>query len=116
VDGEGHIIASTGNPNPRGGERATVYDYSDSLVQLDPALSLIGYFKPPSWEADSNSDTDLGSAGPELLGGGVVFQAGKNGTGYLVSEAGMGAGAEALYNHRCAAVRVASAATPTPRE
>jgi outer membrane protein assembly factor BamB len=99
VDGEGHIIASTGNPNPRG-ERATVYDYSDSLVELDPALNLIGHFKPPSWEADSNTDTDLGSAGPELLPGGVLFQAGKNGTGYLISEAGMGGGAEALYSHQ----------------
>jgi outer membrane protein assembly factor BamB len=100
VDGEGRIIASTGNPNPRGGERATVYDYSDSLVELDPALNLLGYFKPPSWEADSNSDADLGSAGPELLPGGVLFQAGKNGTGYLVAEPGMGAGAEALYGHQ----------------
>src|SRR5262249_35828540 len=27
-----------------------------------------------------------------------LFQAGKNGTGYLISEAGMGAGAEALYS------------------
>jgi outer membrane protein assembly factor BamB len=100
VDGEGHIIASTGNPNPLGGERATAYDYSDSLVELDPALNLLGHFKPPSWEADSNSDADLGSAGPELLPGGVLFQAGKNGTGYLVAEAGMGAGAEALYSHQ----------------
>jgi outer membrane protein assembly factor BamB len=100
VDGEGRIVASTGNPNPPGGERATVYDYSDSLVELDPALNRIGFFKPPSWEADSNNDTDLGSAGPELLPGGVLFQAGKNGTGYLISEAGMGAGAEALFSHQ----------------
>jgi outer membrane protein assembly factor BamB len=100
VDGEGHIFASTGNPNPRGGERATVYDYSDSMVELDTALNLLGHFKPPSWEADSNSDTDLGSAGPELLPGGVLFQAGKNGTGYLIAEAGMGSGAEALYSRQ----------------
>jgi outer membrane protein assembly factor BamB len=100
VDAEGQIIASTGNPNPRGGERATEYDYSDSLVELGPGLNLLGHFEPPSWEADSNSDTDLGSSGPELLPGGVVFQAGKNGTGYLVAEADMGAGAEALYSHQ----------------
>jgi hypothetical protein len=30
----------------------------------------------------------------------VLFQAGKNGTGYLVAEAGMGGGAEALYSHQ----------------
>ena len=99
VDGEGHIVTSTGNPNP-GGERATVYDYSDSLVELTPSLGLIGWFEPPSWEQDSNSDTDLGSAGPELLPGGLVFQAGKNGTGYLVDEATMGAGAEAVFSRQ----------------
>jgi outer membrane protein assembly factor BamB len=97
VDGEGRIITSTGNPNP-GGEKASVYDYSDSLVELSPALSLIGWFEPPSWEQDSNSDTDLGSAGPELLPGGLVFQAGKNGTGYLVDQATMGGGAEAVFS------------------
>jgi len=97
VDGEGHIVTSTGNPNP-GGEKATVYDYSDSLVELSPAPSLIGWFEPPSWEQDSNSDADLGSAGPELLPGRLVFQAGKNGTGYLVDEAGMAGGAEAVFS------------------
>jgi outer membrane protein assembly factor BamB len=97
VDGEGHIIASTGNPNPSG-EKATVYDYSDSLIELSPALSLLGWFKPPSWEQDSNTDTDLGSAGPQLLPGALAFQAGKNGTGYLVSETTMGTGAGAVFS------------------
>ncbi len=103
INGEGDIFASTGNPNPGGGEHATVYDYSDSLVELSPELSLSGHFKPPSWEADSNSDQDLGSAGPELLPGGVIFQAGKNGTGYLIGQSGMGSGAEALYSHQVCA-------------
>jgi outer membrane protein assembly factor BamB len=99
VDGEGRILASTGNPNT-GGEKATVYDYSDSVVALDPALNLIGYFKPPSWQEDSNNDTDLGSAGGELLPGGLLFQAGKNGTGYLIDEATMGAGAAAVFSQQ----------------
>jgi outer membrane protein assembly factor BamB len=99
VDGEGHIVASTGNPNPAG-ERATVYDYSDSVVELDPNLNLLGSFEPPSWEQDSNNDTDLGSAGPELLPGGLVFQAGKNGTGYLIAESSMPAHAAAVYSHQ----------------
>jgi outer membrane protein assembly factor BamB len=97
VDGEGRIYATTGNPNPQG-ESATVYDYSDSVVALDPNLNLIGNFEPPSWKEDSNSDTDLGSAGAELLPGGLLFQAGKNGTGYLIDTATMGAGAAAVYS------------------
>jgi hypothetical protein len=98
IDGEGHIYAATGNPNPQNGEKAETYDYSDSVIELDPSLNLIGSFKPPSWLSDSNNDADLGSAGPEPLPGGLLFQAGKNGTGYLVSEATMGSAAKAVYS------------------
>jgi outer membrane protein assembly factor BamB len=97
VDGVGRIYASTGNPNP-GGEVASLYDYSDSVVALDSSLNLVGNFEPPSWKEDSNNDTDLGSAGPELLPGGLLFQAGKNGIGYLIDTATMGAGAAAVYS------------------
>lgn len=99
VDGEGHIFAATGNPNPPSGQTASTYDYSDSVVELSPSLALQGAFAPPNWEAESNSDLDLASAGPELLPGGVLFQAGKDGVGHLISEAGMGAQAPALYSH-----------------
>lgn len=95
VDSEGHVYASNGNP--RGG--AETYDYSDSVLQLNPSLELIGHFEPPSWLVDSNNDTDLGSAGPELLPGGLLFQSGKNDTGYLIDEATMSSGAGAVYSH-----------------
>jgi len=98
IDGEGHIYATTGNPNPQNGEDAETYDYSDSVIELDQSLNRIGNFKPPSWLTDSNNDTDLGSAGPELLPGGLLFQAGKNGTGYLIGEATMGSEANAVYS------------------
>jgi outer membrane protein assembly factor BamB len=97
VDGAGNIYASTGNPNPSGGEAST-YDYSDSVVQLNRSLSLTGHFEPPSWKADSNSDRDLGSGAPELLPGGVLFQAGKNGTGYLIDESRLSGGAGAVFS------------------
>jgi hypothetical protein len=96
VDGEGRIYASTGNPNTSGGEAAT-YDYSDSLLQLSPEAKQLGSFKPPSWKFDSNHDIDLGSAGPELLPAGIIFQAGKNGIGYLIAAATMSSEAPALY-------------------
>jgi outer membrane protein assembly factor BamB len=98
VDAAGDIYASTGNPNP-GGSAAT-YDYSDSLIQLDTGLHLIGSFEPETWLFDSNHDLDLGSAGPELLPGGLLFQAGKNGTGYLIAESGLGAAAPAVYSKK----------------
>jgi len=89
VAADGTIFATTGNPNPPGGGEASTYDFSDSLLRLEPSLSLSGHFEPPSWLFDSNHDVDLGSSGPELLPAGVVFAAGKNGTGYLVDGATM---------------------------
>jgi outer membrane protein assembly factor BamB len=98
VSSAGEIYAATGNPNPSEGTEVSEFDYSDSLLRLDPTADLVaepssepnprGWFEPPTWMADGKSDADLGSAGPELLPGGTLFQAGKNGTGYLV-EAGM---------------------------
>ncbi len=85
--------------------QATEFDYSDSVVKLNPAedfsadplsestLPLAG-FEPPTWQQESNTDADLGSAAPELLSGGLLFQAGKSGTGYLIEESTM----KSVYN------------------
>jgi outer membrane protein assembly factor BamB len=100
VDGAGNVYASTGNPNPPSGREASTYDYSDSVVELNRSLSLTGHFEPPSWKADSNSDLDLGSGAPELLPGGLLFEAGKNGTGYLIDESTLSSGAAAVYSAR----------------
>ena len=98
VDPAGNVFASTGNPDPPSGQEATTYDYSDSVVELDPALGLTGFFEPPTWQHDSNADLDLSSAAPELLPGGLVFQAGKTGTGYLIDEATLASGAAAVFS------------------
>jgi hypothetical protein len=103
VDATGTIYASTGNPDPPAGQEATTYDYSDSVVELNPALALTGFFKPPTWQHDSNADLDLSSVAPELLPDGLLFQAGKTGTGYLVAEASLGSGAEAVFSHQVCA-------------
>jgi hypothetical protein len=59
-----------------------------------------GFYEPPTWREDSNTDRDLASAAPELLPGGLLFQAGKNGTGYLIDQATMSSGAAAVYSHQ----------------
>ena len=100
VDGEGHIYAATGNPNPPSGQKVSTYDYSDSVVKLDSSANLLGSFATPNWASESNSDRDLSSAGPEPLPGGLLFQAGKTGIGYLIDEAGMASGAHAVYSQQ----------------
>jgi polyvinyl alcohol dehydrogenase (cytochrome) len=97
VDGSGNLYASTGNPNPPAGQEATTYDYSDSVVKLNPSTDFVANpasepapplaaFDPPTWLQESNNDNDLGSAAPELLPGGLLFQAGKTAIGYLIDE------------------------------
>jgi outer membrane protein assembly factor BamB len=100
VDAEGHIYASTGNPNFLKGQNITTYDFSDSVVELNSSMTLIGNFEPETWLFDSNNDLDLSSSGPELLPGGLLFQAGKNQDGYLIAEATMGSAAHAVYSQK----------------
>ncbi len=98
VDAAGNVYVSTGNPNPKSGREASTFDESDAVVALSPSLGLIGYYEPPTWKVDSNTDKDLSSAAPELLPGGLLFQAGKSGTGYLIDQATMSSGAAAVYS------------------
>ena len=78
VDADGRVYLATGN-----GFSTTTYDFTDSVVRLSPTLQLEGFFQSPTWASDNGSDNDLGSTGPELLGNGLGFQVGKQGTAYL---------------------------------
>jgi outer membrane protein assembly factor BamB len=110
VDGSGNVYATTGNPDPPAGQKAEIFDYSDSVVKLDLANDFVqspatepapplGWFEPPNWEEESNNDLDLSSAAAELLPGGLLFQAGKDGVGYLIDRSTMHEGAAAVYSH-----------------
>ncbi len=100
VDSAGHVYISTGNPNFPDKQEVSTYDHSDSLLKLDSSMSLLGSFAPESWLSDSNNDRDLGSAGPALLPGGLLFQAGKNEMGYLIEAATIGSGAPPLFSEK----------------
>jgi polyvinyl alcohol dehydrogenase (cytochrome) len=99
VNAAGEIFASTGNPNPKSGQEATTFDDSDAVVSLTSALGLSGAFEPPTWKSDSNADRDLGSGAPELLPGGLLFEAGKSGTGYLLEQSMSGV-VKAVYEQK----------------
>ena len=69
------ILLDTGN-GPWNGTT----DFGDSAIELTfPALGLRQSFTPTDQAALSNSDTDLGSSAPALLGGDRVVLAGKDG-------------------------------------
>ena len=87
VDGAGHVFVPTGNAANGPGQS---FDHGDTLEKLTPFGRELDYWAPSSWARDSAQDADLGSVSPALLPGGLVFQGGKNGNGYLISTGHMG--------------------------
>jgi hypothetical protein len=80
VDGRGRLYVAVGN----GAATDGAWDHSDSVLRLSPDLRLEDGFAPTQWPQDNAADADLGSMGPLLLAGGLVFAAGKSGLGYLL--------------------------------
>jgi len=63
---------------------------SDSVLRLSPALAVQSRFTPSNYQSLSANDQDLGSTAPALLPGGLVFEAGKEGVGYVLDGARLG--------------------------
>jgi hypothetical protein len=88
VDGSGNIWLATGNS--RFTSSGDAYDDSDGVIELGSNLAPIQSFAPLAWYSDNGADADLGSSSPAMLGAGLVFQAGKSNTGYVLSQASLG--------------------------
>jgi outer membrane protein assembly factor BamB len=93
VDSAGNVWTSTGN-----GGSGTSYGYQESVLKLDPSMNLLDHWAPSNWQSLDSGDVDLGSSAPLLLPGGLVFQIGKQGVGYLLSASSLGGtGGSPLY-------------------
>jgi outer membrane protein assembly factor BamB len=79
------LYVATGNGMP-----ADQVDDSDSVLRLSPSLQAEDRFTPANFEALSAGDQDLGSTAPALLPDGLVFQVGKQGTGYVLNGTRLG--------------------------
>jgi outer membrane protein assembly factor BamB len=87
VDSAGNLFVATGNA---ASTDPGAFDYGNTVVRLTPDLQLADYWAPEDWASLSAADADLGSQGPVLLDGGLVFVAGKNGVGYLLDGGHLG--------------------------
>jgi outer membrane protein assembly factor BamB len=85
VDASGALFVATGNSNATSSP-----DEGDSVIKLSPTLQRLDTFTPSDWAAHNARDLDLGSVGPALLEGGLLFQIGKPGIAYLLSAAHLG--------------------------
>jgi outer membrane protein assembly factor BamB len=84
---DGTVYVAVGN----GAATAGAYDGSDAVLRLSPDLSSrLDFFAPTAWAQQNASDTDLGSAGPVLVAGGLVVQSGKDGHVYVLNASHLG--------------------------
>jgi hypothetical protein len=98
IDEAGHLYVSVGNGEATSGN----WDHSDSVLKLSPTLQLEDGFAPDRWPEDNAGDADLGSMGPVLLPGGLIFIAGKSSLGYLLHADRLGGvGGQALVKPIC---------------
>lgn len=86
IDSNGRLYVAVGNGEQTSGE----WDKSDSVLRLSPDLKLEDGFAPKEWAAENQADADLGSMGPALLANGLIFIAGKGGTGYTLKANALG--------------------------
>ena len=86
IDSTGNIYVAVGNGSTTQG----AWDHSDSILRLSAKLSLEDGFAPTQWQQENASDADLGSMGPILLPGGLIFADGKGGQGYLLHANALG--------------------------
>ena len=94
----GDLYAATGNS-----ASANAWDGGDSVLRLSPALRLLGYFAPRDFERLNLQDLDLGSTGPLPLPGGLIFQVGNEGVGYLLKAQSLGGVGHPLASGRVCA-------------
>jgi len=87
VDGKGHVWVGVGNGSVISFRHA--YDFSDSVLELSPAMRLVQFFAPRTWATDNAFDLDMSMA-PALLPDGQVIGAGKAGIAYLLNGARLG--------------------------
>ncbi|MFL5887159.1 MAG: PQQ-binding-like beta-propeller repeat protein [Thermoleophilaceae bacterium] len=97
-DSKGNIYGTTGNGDGNGH-----FGFESSVLRFTPTLRRSAFWAPRDWQALSAHDTDVGSLPPTLLNGGLVFQSGKNGIGYLLSSKLGGIGGEVFSARVCGA-------------
>lgn len=98
VNTQGDLFVATGNGNSN-----SAFDYGNGVIRLSADLKPLDWFAPSNWAQLNVEDRDLGSTGPIILNSKLLFQIGKEGTGYLLNADKLGGiGGQAYSAHVCA--------------
>jgi outer membrane protein assembly factor BamB len=85
IDRKGNVFVATGN-----GDSTSAFDFGNTVIRLTPKLKQTSFWRPTNAAELNSNDTDLGSVGPALLGGGRLFAIGKEGVGVTLSASNLG--------------------------
>ncbi|HTS21077.1 MAG TPA: hypothetical protein VMN79_04630, partial [Casimicrobiaceae bacterium] len=86
VDASGNLYLATGNGSYDGAQ-----NFGQSIIKLNPSLSLLDWFTPYNWDSLNNSDLDVGSSGVLLVPGTTDAVGGsKDGNLYVVNQGNLG--------------------------
>ncbi len=85
IDRKGNVFVATGN-----GDSLSSFDMGNTVIRLTPKLKQASFWRPTNAAELNRNDTDLGSVGPALLGGGRLFAIGKEGVGVTLSTGNLG--------------------------
>jgi outer membrane protein assembly factor BamB len=85
IDRSGSLFVATGN-----GDETSGFDFGNSVIRLTPNLKQTDFYRAPNSPQLNQTDTDLGSVGPTLLGGNRMFVIGKEGLGLILSTTHLG--------------------------
>jgi outer membrane protein assembly factor BamB len=85
IDRKGNVFVATGN-----GDSTSAFDFGNTVIRLTPKLKQTSFWRPTNAAELNRNDTDLGSVGPALLGGGRLFAIGKEGVGVTLSASNLG--------------------------
>ena len=111
IDDQGKVYVSTGDDESITGK----WDLSNAVLRLSPTLQMEDSFAPANWRLQDTGNQDLGSMGPALLPGGLVFIAGKSGDGYLLHANALGGiGGQVATAKICFGLAMGGAATVGP--
>jgi outer membrane protein assembly factor BamB len=97
LDSAGHLFVSTGN----GFGSGTTPDLQESVIELDRNLHVLGHWTADNWRALDIVDLDLGSSEPLPLPRGLLFVAGKDGVGRLLSTTPLGPASQVFSATAC---------------
>jgi len=90
VEPGGDLLVGVGNGASGEDDPNGPYDFSDSVLKIDPrSMQMLDSYSPATWREDNAADLDLGSQSPAVVGD-HVFIDGKRGTAYVLNRSHLG--------------------------